>query len=236
MILDYFRRKARKNETVVLLHGILRAGSSMKPIELYLDQQGYDILNLTYPSNKMPLEQLTDNLHEQIGTAETFNDAAKIHFVTHSMGGLVTRYYLAQHRPNHLGRVVMMGPPNSGSEFADFMLDNKVTRPLFENLFGPAGAQLRADYEHATGAMKIDYEVGVIAGTLSINPLAPLVLGDTAHDGIVPVSKTVIEGMTDHILIPATHTMMMLNPKVLKEIGGFLDNGKFSPTAKRLTL
>ncbi len=236
MITDNFKKQPRKNETVVLLHGILRAGSSMKPVELYLENRGYDVLNISYPSNKMTLEALTDSLHEQISTADKFNNAAAVHFVTHSMGGILTRYYLAQHRPEHLGRVVMMGPPNTGSEFANFMSDHELLGPIFNNIFGPAGQQLRADYKHAANTMDIDYQVGVIAGTLSINPLAPMVFGDIAHDGIVPVSKTVIDGMADHILLPATHTMMMYNWNVLKEINGFLENGAFSATAKRLEL
>lgn len=225
-----------KKDLVILLHGICRKGSSMLPVELYLKNAGYDVMNITYPANKMTLEQLTDDLHDQIAASSQFNAAANIHFVTHSMGGLLTRYYLSKHRPANLGRVVMMGPPNTGSEFADFMLENETLRPLFEAVFGPAGGQLRADYTHAAETMKIDYEVGVIAGTLSINPLAPHVLGNTPHDGIVPVSKTVIEGMKDHILLPATHTMMMYNWKVLKEIGEFLSNGKFSAASKRLEL
>ena len=222
-------------DLVILLHGICRKGSSMLPVELYLKNMGYDVLNITYPANKMTLEQLTDELHDQITASDKFNAAANIHFVTHSMGGLLTRYYLSKNRPENLGRVVMMGPPNTGSEFADFMLENEILRPLFEAVFGPAGGQLRASYSHAAETMTIDYEVGVIAGTLSINPLAPHVLGNTEHDGIVPVSKTVIDGMKDHILMPATHTLMMYNLKVLKEIGEFLTNGKFSAKAKRLT-
>ena len=219
-----------RKETVVLLHGVLRKGGSMKPVELTLKRQGYDVLNITYPSNKHSLEELTDFLHTELKLADSYNKAAKVHFVTHSMGGILTRYYLHKYRPHNLGRVVMMGPPNKGSEFADFLTDKKSLRPIFERIYGPAGSQMRTVHNHAK--MKIDYDVGVIAGSVSVNPLAPFVL-PKGHDGIVPIENTKIDGMKDHIIVSAPHTLMMYNPKVWKQIHSFLQNGRFdhqSPT------
>lgn len=213
------------NETVVLLHGILRSGMSMNILKYRLRYEGYDIVNITYPGNKKTLEELTEFLHKELSLSPSFNGASKVHFVTHSMGGLVTRYYLERHRPANLGRVVMMAPPNKGSEFADFMCDKKSLCRIFEKVYGPAGQQLRTNHEHAED--KVDYEVGVIAGSRSINPVAPFVIRDDRHDGIVPVERTKIDGMKDHIVLPASHTLMMYNPGVQKQISHFLKNGRF---------
>ena len=149
-----------------------------------------------------------------------------LNFVTHSMGGLITRYYIAKHTPDNLGKVVMLGPPNTGSEFADWLTETKILAPVFAAIFGPASAQLTTHYEHIDG--DITYPLGVIAGNVSINPLAPWVLdGFGAHDGIVPVERTKIEGMTDHIVMSATHSFMMFNPKVMQQALNFLQNSAF---------
>jgi pimeloyl-ACP methyl ester carboxylesterase len=231
MALEKFKRKKEpsKGETVVLLHGILRTGGSMRMIKYRLEREGYDVIAITYPSNKQTLEQITDYVHGELKLSDKFNKAGQVHFVTHSMGGLVTRYYLDRHRPAHLGRVVMMGPPNQGSEFADFMSEKKSLSKIFSKLFGPAGQQLRTGHEHDDD--EIDYDVGVIAGSRSINPLAPWVL-DGEHDGIVPVERTKIDGMKDHIVLPTSHSSMMYSPKVLRQISHFLKNGAFDRAPK----
>ncbi len=221
-----FRKNPPKEETVVLLHGMLRKGGSMRPVEYYLRNEGYDIVNITYPYNKLTLQELTDYLHSQLQLSSHFNNASKVHFVTHSMGGLVTRYYLSKHKPAHLGRVVMLGPPNKGSEFADFVMERKNLRRVFERVYGPAGKQLRTGERHADNEIGIDYEIGVIAGSRSVNPLAPYVL-DGENDGYVPVESTKIDGMKDHIVMKTTHSFMMYSPSVLRQIRYFLKYARF---------
>jgi pimeloyl-ACP methyl ester carboxylesterase len=218
--------KEKNGELVILLHGALRRGSSMNLMSRYLQRDGYDTLTVTYPSNRQTFEELADYLHAQLSASDQFNSASKVHFVTHSMGGIVTRYYLGKNRPAQLGRVVMMGPPNQGSEFADFMTESERLKPIFDKIFGPSGAQMTTAHSHAA-AGKIDYDVGVIAGSSSINPLAPWVL-DGAHDGIVPVERTRLDGMKDHIVVRTTHTMMMYNPRVMRQARAFVRNGSFT--------
>ena len=211
-------------ETVVLLHGILRSRTDMLLLERALKKVGYLPINLRYPSRTMSLEDLTDFVAEAIENHENYNPEQPVNFVTHSMGGLITRYYLATHRPDNLGKVVMLSPPNTGSEFADFFDDHKIFGETFRKVFGPAGPQLRVTHEHITG--DIDYPLGIIAGSASINPLAPWVL-EGVHDGIVPVERTKIDGMTDHIVLKATHSFMMFNPNVIRQVVEFLNNTKF---------
>lgn len=218
----------RARETVILLHGILKSRFDMAFIEAYLKREGYQTINLSYPSRLMNIAQLSDFLHEKLSAMPEFNDAAKVHFVTHSMGGLLARYYIHHYRPPNLGSAVMLGPPNQGSEFANFMMEYEKLSHIFNRIFGPAGAELRTDHKHISE--KVDFPLGIIAGSASINPLAPWVLAGHKgnHDGIVPVERTKIEGMTDHIVIPATHALMVLNPQVLKETLHFLRHGCFS--------
>jgi pimeloyl-ACP methyl ester carboxylesterase len=220
------KKQPKNGEVVILLHGALRRGSSMKLLGKYLERSGYETLSVTYPSNRQTFEELADYLHNELHVSEQFNKATKVHFVTHSMGGIVTRYYLGKNRPANLGRVVMMGPPNQGSEFADFMSETERLKPIFDRIFGPSGAQMTTGHAHAAAAGKITYDVGVIAGCVSINPLAPWVL-EGEHDGIVPVERTKLPGMKDHIVVRATHTMMMYNPNVWKQVGAFLKSGAF---------
>ena len=213
-------------EIVILLHGILRSDLDMMPLALYLRQKGYEAHAIKYPSREKNLEDLTDYLHTQI-EQYTGTDKPKINFVTHSMGGLLTRYYIHHHHPENLGKVVMIGTPNKGSESADFLMESKIFSPIFEKIYGPAGQQLGTKHEYVTH--DIDYPLGVIAGSQSINPLAPWMLADidSGHDGIVPVENTKIDGMADHIVLPATHTFMVFSPEVIKQSAYFLDHGKF---------
>ncbi len=212
------------NELVIFLHGILRSKTDMLPLSHYMSKQGYDTINILYPSREKSLEDLTEFVKTTIENHPDYSPEKTLNFVTHSMGGLIARYYIATHKPAHLGKVVMLGPPNTGSEFADFLDDHKFLGPLFRTIFGPASTQLKTNHKHIDG--DINYPLGIIAGSTSINPLSPWVLEGT-HDGIVPVERTKIQGMTDHIVIPATHSFMMFNPKVAEQAHHFLKHGKF---------
>ena len=217
-----------KNELVVLLHGILRSKTDMLLLNNFFEKNGYDTLNILYPSREKSLEDLTEFVHEKIQNCPHYHGTNTIlNFVTHSMGGLIARYYIATHCPENLGKVVMLGPPNTGSEFADWLTETEILAPAFKAIFGPAGAQLGTKYKHIDD--DINYPLGVIAGNLSINPLAPWIL-DGEHDGIVPVERTKIEGMTDHIVIPATHSFMMFNGEVMDQALYFLKHNRFDHT------
>ena len=213
-----------KNETIVLLHGILRSKMDMIALEKSLAENGYDCINILYPSREKKLEDIAEFVDTQIKSHASFSPEKPLNFVTHSMGGLVTRYYIATYTPENLGKVVMLSPPNSGSEFADFLSENKYLSPLFKGIFGPASEQLKTTHRHIDG--DITYPLGIIAGSASINPLAPWIL-EGEHDGIVPVERTKIEGMTDHITLHSNHTFMMFEPKVINQVLYFLENKRF---------
>lgn len=200
----------------------------MLPLSRYLERRGYNTLNILYPSRRENLENLTSFIEKKITSCEEYSADKTLHFVTHSMGGLIARYYIATRKPQNLGKVVMLGPPNTGSESADFLTNNKHLAPLYTKIFGPASAQLTTSYKHIDE--QINYPLGIIAGNRSINPLALWMLPKKIvgeHDGIVPVERTKIAGMSDHIILPATHSFMMFNPAVMKQVATFLESGHF---------
>jgi len=220
--------KTTRNELVVLLHGILRSKSDMIMLSSHLKKQGYKILNIMYPARSNKIEDITDYIHTKIYADPDNAKIGTIHFVTHSMGGLVARYYIARHQPKNLGKVVMLSPPNKGSEFADYLTQNKLLSNLYKVAFGPAGQQLTTNYDHIEDA--ITYPLGIIAGNKSINPLAFLALSREKtgeHDGIVPVARTKIEGMADHITLPVNHAFMMFDKNVIQQTEHFLKHSKF---------
>jgi triacylglycerol esterase/lipase EstA (alpha/beta hydrolase family) len=210
---------------VVLLHGISRTARSFRKMQAALEGAGYATLNLDYASRRKALEALAADIHPAI---QRFADGidGSVHFVCHSMGGLLARVYITRYRPKRLGRVVMLGTPNSGSEIADRLGHLK----LYRAFFGPAGQQLGTQRDVAIEALfpAVDYPVGIIAGNRSIYPLASAFL-PKPHDGRVSVANTKIDGMADHIVIRASHPWLMRNSSAIAQTIAFLRDGKFTP-------
>ncbi|WP_226992298.1 esterase/lipase family protein [Desulfatibacillum aliphaticivorans] len=213
-----------QKETVVLLHGLARTEKSMNPLDKSLSCQGFKVVNMGYPSRKFPIEELAEQVKEKLNTMGVW-DAPKVHFVTHSMGGIVVRAMFAGSHPKNLGRVVMLCPPNKGSEVVDHLKDN----PLFISLNGQAGRQLGTEPESAPNRLgPVDYEVGVLAGTLSVNPLFSQWL-EGEDDGKVSVARAKVDGMSDFMTLPYNHTFFMNKAKVKARVTSFLRTGRFLP-------
>ncbi len=213
---------------VVLLHGIMRTSKSLSRLAAHLAGEGFEILNLDYPSTRQSLAELSEDVHGAVSAFATQID--RVHFVGFSMGGLVIRAYLKAHRPLNLGRVVMIGTPNNGSEIADLLKDNR----FYKALLGPAGQQLvtnQAAFRHLFEDE--GYELGVIAGRNVANPIAAAIFR-APNDGKVSVSSAVHPGCRDHIVIRTNHTLIALSGKTHAETTEFLRAGRFSSGAARM--
>ena len=214
---------ATAGECVFLLHGLARSSGSMNELELKLGKAGYAVHNLEYDSRRAVIDTLATRT---IGTALADSSAApcdSIHFVTHSLGGILVRVYLERNAVPHLGRVVMLGPPNNGSEVVDRLKEWS----LFQVVNGPAGAELGTDSASVPRKLgPVTFELGVIAGKLSINWINSLMIPGV-DDGKVSVESTKVSGMRDHIALETTHPMMMTNDKVIEQVVEFLQHGKF---------
>lgn len=210
---------ATHSECVVLLHGLNRTERAMRPLQRALEQEGYHVVNNGYPSRDKPIEALMPYLDKAI---DDCHGSSPVHFVTHSMGGVLVRVYFADHSLADLGRVVMLGPPNHGSEIVDLFGGYK----WFEILNGPAGIQLGTSENFFVKLGAVDYDVGVVAGDRSINLLLSQML-PKPNDGKVSVESTYVDGMSDHITLPVTHTFMMRDVQVIEQIIAFLKSSKF---------
>ena len=215
---------AQASECVVLLHGLIRSSTSMNKMQRELDEAGFVTANIDYPSRDYTVEELADMaVPEGLKACRSHDDVERIHFVTHSLGGILVRQYLSSNEIPELGRVVMLGPPNQGSGAADDMADV----PGFEWLNGPAGRQLGKGEDSVPLKLgPADFEVGIIAGNRTIDPITSAVL-ENPDDGRVSVEDTKLEGMKDFIVVEHSHAFMMRMRRPIELTISFLQTGSF---------
>jgi triacylglycerol lipase len=210
-------------EEVILLHGLCRTSRSMRPMERALTQAGYRVLNVDYPSRTAPIQKLADDAIGKALNRCQEDGATKIDFVTHSLGGILVRSYIARHVIPSLGRVVMLAPPNQGSE----IVDRLGSFWLFKKFNGPAGNELGTDKNSVPNQLgPANFPLGIIAGDRSINWINSLMIPGP-DDGKVSVQRTKLAGMADFLVLPATHPFIMRNREAIRQTIEFLRTGRF---------
>lgn len=216
-------RAAAGGEMVILLHGMGRYASSMNKIAHHLEASGYTVLNVDYASRKKSIQEIAEQ--DVAAAVQQCRDrkASRIHFVTHSLGGIVVRQYLQHETLPEGSRVIMLSPPNKGSELAEYLKEIK----LYQYVLGPAGQALGTGDDSVPNSLSpINPEIGIITGNKRLTPDF-LGIMDGPNDGKVSVTRSRLDEMSDFIVVPATHTFIMRHPVVLEQVVYFLKNGKF---------
>ncbi len=215
-------------ECVVLLHGMGRTRISMLNLEKFLSVSGYRVINYGYPSTSATIEQIAKvNIPDAISRCHK-NTSTKVHFITHSLGGIVIRQYLQSHALPAGSRIVMLSPPNHGSEIPDHYKDAS----WYKWFTGPAGQQLTTGKDSLPNRLKpINVEVGVIAGSKTMDPwFSSRIPGE--DDGKVSVKSARLDEMKDFLVVPRTHVFIMESSEVHRQIKYFLKHGKFDHDKK----
>jgi pimeloyl-ACP methyl ester carboxylesterase len=209
-------------ECVVLLHGLARTSRSMRGLQAALAAEGYAVLNIDYPSTRHRVQTLSDKHIKPAVERHCGTGYDRIHFVTHSLGGIIVRYYIENHEPADLGRVVMLSPPNRGSELADAFHDWF----LFRWVNGPAGLQLQTGTDGLPARLgPVDFDLAVITGNRTLNPLYSMIIpGD--DDGKVAVRSAKVDGMSAFEVVPHTHTFIMQADEVIRGVLRYLRDGR----------
>jgi len=209
-------------ESVILLHGMGRTAYSMRSMEGYLRSKGYHTVNCGYPSTSQTIEHLARHVIP-LFIKKCNHQTEKIHFVTHSLGGIILRYYLQTNCLPRGSRIVMLSPPNKGSEIADKFRKTK----WYKWLTGPAGQQLTTNSDSLPNNLKsIPYDVGIIAGRRTFEPwFSRLIPGE--DDGKVSVKRAHISEMKDFLIVDHTHTFIMKSKNVKHQVDNFIKHGYF---------
>jgi pimeloyl-ACP methyl ester carboxylesterase len=214
---------ASGRDIVVLLHGLGRTMKSMDYLQSQLTNEGYKVVNISYPSRKKQIEDLVEFLHQELLKC-CLNKSLRLHFVTHSLGGILVRGYLAKNKPENLGRIVMLSPPNKGSDVVDFFEDSA----MLEYFLGPAATELGTGLKSFPNKLgPADFEVGIITGNRTIDPISSLII-DGDDDGKVSIEQAKLEGMADFMVVEVSHAYIMRNPYVVDQAIFFLKNGSFN--------
>ena len=213
---------AVEQERVVLLHGLARTSRSMAPLAKRLREAGFNTHNLDYPSRRQTPAELVTQITRMVRQC-CADLSVPVHFVGHSMGGILIRAYLEAERPRILGRAVQLAPPNQGSEIVDSLARFRI----FGVALGPSAVELGTSSDSFPNRLgHPDYEIGVIAGRRSFNLLGSWLIPGP-DDGMVALDRTRLEGSSDFLAVDATHSFIMRGAEVAEQVVHFLRSGMF---------
>lgn len=206
----------------VLLHGLGRTSWSMNKMAKSLRKNDYIVWNESYPSTEKSIAELSKVIDDALLFCKE-QQAEEIYFVTHSLGGILVRYYFQDVSSDSVKKIVMLAPPNKGSEVADAYKDWM----WYQWFTGVAGQELGTEPTSVPNSLApISVPVGVIAGTSSSDPwFSNLFSGP--NDGKVSVESAQIPEMVDFMTVDSGHTFIMKSNTVIENVLYFFDNGTF---------
>ena len=210
-------------ETVVLVHGLWMHGVVMEVQRRYLERLGFDAVRYSYPSARLTL---TENAARLAHYVRALN-APRIHWVAHSLGGLVTLHMIDRAPDLPPGRVVLLGTPYRACEArragAATWLGSRMN-----------GRSLREWLAIERPAPVSGREIGVIAGRIGFGLGRVVARGlPQPHDGAVAVAETEITTARDRIVLRVSHTGMLFSREVARQTAAFLRDGRFEHNAER---
>lgn len=212
---------------VLLLHGLGRTALSMRRMKSSLTACGYRVISVTYPSSRFPIKYLSDLWLDQLLRERILDPDVRVHFVTHSLGGIILRQYLSNHSIPNVGRVVMLAPPNHGSQIIDHLKASPITR----HLMGPNRLELGTGKNDAPAQLgPANFDCGIIAGDRSLNPFLSAMLTGP-NDGKVTVQSARLEGMRDFLVLHSSHTWLMWRKRTIRQTLQFLRSGRIDHSA-----
>ncbi|MCP4132251.1 MAG: alpha/beta hydrolase [bacterium] len=215
--------RPNSGDYVVLLHGLSRSADSMEKLARYLHEMGFAAINLDYPSSENNIHYLANTFLAKNLEAYCTDPEKKIHFVTHSLGGIIVRYYLKYNNSINTGRVVMLAPPNQGSEMSDVMAQTPMRWVL-----GPAITELGTGKNSIPQRLgPVNFDLGVIAGNISINWINSLFIIPGTDDGKVAVNRAGVKNMKDFLIVERSHPYIMKGDEVLEEVYYYIQHGQF---------
>ena len=198
----------------------------MRPVARRLAAHGYEVFNVGYPSTTASIPVLAADVATRIAT---WNPYQPLDFITHSLGGILVRYAVSagQIPRSRVRRVVMLGPPSTGSELADRLPHHALVGPFYRRFMGPAGLQIGTSADGIPAQLPpVNFDTGIIAGTRSYNPWFSAILGGPS-DGKVRVDRAAVAGMRDFVTVPYWHPFLMRPAVVHALMLRFLERGEF---------
>lgn len=216
-------RRAGAGDYVVLVHGLDWFRDTLEPTADFLNRQGYETVNVRYPSRQVRNPQEAAHWVRRVISEQCQDRTKRVHLVAHSMGALVVREYLAEGKPDRLGRVVLLAAPNHGTPLAEALR----WKPLAK-IFAPAVAvSCCPNPMDSSLPGSADYAPGILMGNRPgwFPYLSPFIKGP--DDGVVAVESGRLDGMADFRVLTTSHTRMPRNPETLREVLAFLQAGRF---------
>lgn len=216
------------SDVVILIHGLGRTSRSMRAMAKSLSRGGFATELFDYHSRHDDVAQIVQQLHQSV--LRLLHQHHTVHFVTHSLGGIILRNYLAQYGQSaHIGQTVMLAPPHKGSEIIDFWRRGSLRRRFFMAIMGDTAMSLHTAPDSLPNRLPLlhTFNIGIIAGTRSVEFWFNH-LFDSAHDGKVSVASTHLHKNHDYFKVHTTHTFITNHAEVHKQTLLFLQTAHFA--------